>query len=169
MAVTASRTALNIANSPISEAGKPIAAAAKPFFSNAPAAQIGTPIIQRASYPATPIEEIPPPPIRRHHIPDETAARLATLPRNRWDEMTWGAFGGAVAAFPSAIDAVKTAALKDKGFSLDLFGEVQVLIFVVFFVWFVVRKLSSRGETSGDLLKELRKGIASDKDGQIRE
>jgi hypothetical protein len=80
---------------------------------------------------------------------------LATLPRNRWDESTSAALGGAVASFPSAVNAC-ISAFQRQPFSLHLFEAAQVAIFLCFTVWFFSRKRSKKEKTSGDLLEELR-------------
>lgn len=114
------------------------------------------PAASAAAWPAPAVEDIPPRPIKRHHIPDEVAEMLATLPRNKWDDPTSAAaLGGAAASFPSAVGAL-VSAVQRQPFSLQLFESIQVAIFLCFAVWFVARKRSKKGKTSADLLEELR-------------
>jgi hypothetical protein len=109
-----------------------------------------------AAWPAPDVEDIPPRPIKRHHISDEIAEMLATLPRNKWDDPTSAAaLGGAAASLPSAVDAL-ISAVQRQPFSLQLFESIQVAIFLCFAVWFLARKRSKKGKTSADLLEELR-------------
>jgi hypothetical protein len=80
---------------------------------------------------------------------------LATLPRKKWDEWTWAALGGAIAAFPSAIDAI-IAAFKTIPVSFGIFQTIQILIFGGFLVWFFVsRAYSKGGQTAAEYLNEL--------------
>jgi hypothetical protein len=106
-------------------------------------------------WPAMQVEDILPRPVKRHHINDDVAEMLATLPRKRWDESTWAALGGAAAAFPSAADALHSA-YERTPFSLHAFELVQVTIFLGFLIWFFARQRSKGEKTSGKLLEELR-------------
>jgi hypothetical protein len=102
-----------------------------------------------------PQEPIPPKPLRTLNLPYERAHMLAMLPRKKWDELTWGAFTGAAAALPSAIDAL-VHAWKRTPFGLEAFETFQVLIFFGFSVWFIVSFLySQRERTSQEYLNEL--------------
>lgn len=108
------------------------------------------------SWPPPKIHDIPPQPIKRHHITDEQAEMLATRPRKHWDETTWAAFGGAIAALPSAVDA-GISAFKREPLLLQGFELVQVGVFFAFLIWFLARKRHSNEETSIDLLQRLRR------------
>lgn len=80
---------------------------------------------------------------------------LATLPRKKWDEFTYAALTGFIAALPSAIEAVYNAAQRSE-FSVHAFELVQVLIAAGFFVWFMVKVYGGSSEqTAAELLKEL--------------
>jgi hypothetical protein len=108
-------------------------------------------------WPAAEIVDIPPRAIMRHHLSDEVAHMLATLPRKNWDETTWAAFGGTLAAAPSAIDALLKGFSRHP-FSLEWFEIIQVMILVGFLVWFFARKRQKGEKTSVELLEELRRG-----------
>jgi hypothetical protein len=75
------------------------------------------------------VDVIPPQPIKTLHLPFERALMLATLPRKKWDELTWAAFTGAAAALPSAIDAF-IHAYHRKPFALEAFETVQLFNFL---------------------------------------
>jgi hypothetical protein len=119
------------------------------------AAESIVPASEGQSWPAVPVVDIKPRTVKRHHINDDVAEMLATLPRKRWDESTWAAFGGAVAALPSAAEAIH-AGYEREPFSLHGFEIVQVMIFIGFFIWFLARRGSKKEKTSTDLLNELR-------------
>lgn len=102
-----------------------------------------------------PTEAVPPQPIKTVHLPYERAHMLATLPRKKWDEWTWAALGGAVAAFPSAIDAI-ISAFQATPVSFKVFQTFQILIFGGFLVWFFVSRAYSKGtQTATEYLNEL--------------
>ena len=125
-----------------------------PGASTSPGVGSGTELAPIPQHP------VPPEPLRTLHLPYERAHKLATLPRKKWDELTWAAFTGAAAALPSAIDAI-VHAWKRNPFALEAFETVQVLIFFGFLVWFVVSFLYSRREqTSLEYLSQLYPGPA---------
>jgi hypothetical protein len=163
-AASTSRSAANVFAIARDELAAPLAAPGAAPAVAAAAAKVsvvtsGTP---SAAWPEPTFQDIPPPPIKRHHISDETAEQLATLPRKRLDEMAWAALGGAIAAAPSAVDAINTA-LNQSQFSLHAIGSVQIGIFLVFFVWFLSRIGIRSTKTSGDLLKKLRSTMEADR------
>jgi hypothetical protein len=82
---------------------------------------------------------------------------LATLPRNKWDELTWAALGGAASQLPGAIGAC-AAGLKRNPFTADFPEVMAIVIFVAFFACFLARRRTKGGKTSQDLLTELRRG-----------
>lgn len=91
----------------------------------------------------------------------EHAHMLATMPRRKVTELYDGAaFGGAVAALPSALDAF-VAACRRSPFAVEWFELLQILIFFGFTLWFVIKILGRVGQqTSGEYLAELvKKGI----------
>lgn len=128
-------------NSPLAAANAAVSTVAQ-----APAAE---------AWPVPAFRDVPPRPIVRHHISDEVAEMLATLPRKKWDESTWAALGGAVAAFPSAVEAV-VHGFQQQPFSLHWFEATQIAIFLCFLVWLISRKRSKHENTSIDVLNELR-------------
>jgi hypothetical protein len=102
-----------------------------------------------------PTEAVPPQPIKTVNLPFERAQMLATLPRKKWDEWTWAALGGAVAAFPSAIDAI-ISAYQATPVSFRIFQTIQIVIFGGFLVWFFVSRAYSKGtQTTAEYLNEL--------------
>ena len=95
-------------------------------------------------------------PARTLNLPYESARRLANLPRIKYHkESTAAAFAGAIAALPSAIDAVLHA-VRRHPFGLEIFETIQVLICFGFLVWLFVSLMYSREEkTSAEYLDEL--------------
>jgi len=95
-------------------------------------------------------------PIRLLPLPYGSARRLASLPRIKYyNESTAAAFAGAIAALPSATNAVLHA-VKRATFGLEIFETVEVLICFGFFVWLIVSLMYSREEkTSAEYLDEL--------------
>lgn len=103
-----------------------------------------------------PTREMQPQPVEILHFTGERAFMLATLPRKKWDEFTWGALSGTLAALPSAADALLDA-FNSHPFSLQLFPTVQVVIFVGFAIWFVITRVYAKQEkTSIEYLNEIR-------------
>jgi hypothetical protein len=90
-----------------------------------------------------PQDAITPQPLRILPLPYERARALAMLPRSKWSEGTKAAFAGAIAALPSAIDALIHACGR-KPFSLEAFETIQVLLFFGFLVWLVISFITSR-------------------------
>jgi hypothetical protein len=101
-----------------------------------------------------PVDAVTPQPIKTLNLPFERALMLATMPRKKWDELTWAAFTGAAAALPSAVDAF-IHAYKRNPFALEAFETVQVLIFFGFVVWFISLFFSRHEQTSLEYLREL--------------
>jgi hypothetical protein len=102
-----------------------------------------------------PSEIVAPQPIKIVNLPYERAHVLATLPRRKWDEWTWAALGGAIAACPSAADAI-IVAFKTPPVSFGIFQTIQISIFVGFLVWFFVSRAYSKGsKTAAEYLYEL--------------
>jgi len=97
-------------------------------------------------------------PVQTLHIPYESARRLARLPRTKsYIETTAAAFGGTIAALPSATNAVRHA-LNRNTFGLEIFEIVQVLICFGCLAWLIVSLMHSRQEkTSVEYLDELRR------------
>lgn len=87
-------------------------------------------------------------------MPYERAFMLATMPRKKWSENTWAAFWAALAALPGAAEAIHSGVGKTP-FQLGAFEMVQVVVFVGFFVWFVVSRLTFREKTATEYLNEL--------------
>jgi len=106
--------------------------------------------------PNFPIDQVTPKPLKTVQLPYERAYMLATLPRQKWDEKTWAAASGAIAALPSAVDAVLSGFHDKEPYSLGAFQIVQVLIFFGFAVWFLSTRVSAKEiKTSGEYLNEL--------------
>jgi hypothetical protein len=98
------------------------------------------------------IERIEPHPIKIHQISDERLEMLATLPRKKWDQF---ALGGAAASFPSAAESIHSSWGPGISLHLDLFGLLEVIIFIAFSVGVIVQRF--RGNyTSEDLLTNIR-------------
>jgi hypothetical protein len=88
---------------------------------------------------------------------------LATAPRGKWPEGAWAAATGAIAALPSACDAL-IHGLRRTPFSLEWFESIQIGILLVSIVWMVASLFySQRQKTSLEYLENLYHKIGDEK------
>lgn len=72
--------------------------------------------LNSGNFPSNPIA---PEPLRTVQLPYERAYRLATMPRSKWDDKTWGTFLATLAAFPGAAHSVLEGMKKESIFYWD--------------------------------------------------